>query len=181
MRVATTGSYDHTARVFQSVGGRELVRLPLGGLVHRADFLSGGRCLRTVTGERDPRIEQCPLRGQGLIRDACSTLSRNLSSDEWRQYLGDRLPQHLRVNESAHNVGPVAADFDHRRLQISISFHVNQLSAQFPLPPLRLVICSFAGGFFWVEPRSQQKSTKATPTTMSNLSPLPARFGLVLS
>jgi len=42
-----------------------------------------------ATGHRDGTARVFPLRADALIEAACKRVSRNLTAEEWRNYLGD--------------------------------------------------------------------------------------------
>jgi WD40 repeat protein len=87
--LVATGSADKGAQVFEARTGRELARLALGGQVRLVDFVSGGRYLRAVSGTTDLHITQDFIHASDLITDACSKLDRNLTREEWTNYLGN--------------------------------------------------------------------------------------------
>ena len=85
---ALPGSKGHTMRVFEANTGREVARVPLEQL-RGISFAPGGNFLRAVRGERDLQVTQDPLHSPELIKEACSNLERNLTRDEWADYLGE--------------------------------------------------------------------------------------------
>jgi hypothetical protein len=57
--------------------------------VSRVDFVSGADLLRTLGGRPDIHISQDPVKIPKLIYQACSKLERNLTTEEWKAFLGD--------------------------------------------------------------------------------------------
>jgi WD40 repeat protein len=84
--VATAGS-DGTARIWEISSGEEVARVEHAGGVTAVAFSRDGA--RLATASEDNTAEVWYLRPEALIREACSRLTRNLSRDEWRTYLGD--------------------------------------------------------------------------------------------
>ena len=86
-----TGSYDHTARVLEIESGNEVSRVVLDWPVQSIDFASDGLHL-LVTAAPSPGINVSItthfLHPTDLIADACSRLTRNLTREEWKQYVG---------------------------------------------------------------------------------------------
>jgi WD40 repeat protein len=99
-----TASYDYTARVFEAVTGRELSRINLSGRVKAMRFADGARVLQTASsGRLDSEaavsnksdfvsVQWHLLRPEDLIQQACSRLTRSLTEEEWKQYIGPELP-----------------------------------------------------------------------------------------
>jgi uncharacterized delta-60 repeat protein len=101
--LVATGSEDWTARVFEARTGREVARLALGQPVRRVDFLSGGHFLGAVSGDADLLITQDLVRASDLISDACSKLDRNLTREEWANFLGG-----LPYRETCEHLNPAS-------------------------------------------------------------------------
>jgi roadblock/LC7 domain-containing protein len=95
-RLVATGSEDKTARVFDAASGKELARQIEDDTVNAVAFSPDGRFILTVdaTEARPDLIVTHEARQLAdLIEQACSHLSRNLTSEEWKQYIGDATPQ----------------------------------------------------------------------------------------
>ena len=90
-RYLASGSFDGTARVFDVGAGQEISRLTFFRPVRDVAFSLDGKNLRVVT-LGDPSgysVTWNFLHPQDLIADLCARLARNLTNQEWRQYLGD--------------------------------------------------------------------------------------------
>ena len=84
-----TGGADGIARIFQIGTGQRLSHTEYKGTWESVDSISfspDGRWLATADGEA-ARI--WPIHPEDLIAEACSRLTRNLTREEWRQYMGD--------------------------------------------------------------------------------------------
>jgi len=94
-RYLATGSYDHTARVLEIESGNEVSRAVLDWPVRSINFASDGRHL-SVTAAPSPGINVSITRhflhATDLIADACSRVTRNLTHEEWKQYVGTDVP-----------------------------------------------------------------------------------------
>jgi len=96
-RQVATGSWDHTARVFDAASGKEVSRMTLSGPVLAIHYTADERYLMTAseaTSGWDIVLTRHLLRPQDLIDDACSRLTRNLTPGEWKQYTGAEVPYH---------------------------------------------------------------------------------------
>lgn len=81
-----TASADGSARVWDLATGRESARINHENSVYDVAFSPDGRLLASASSGM-ARISL--LRPEDLIAEACDRLTRNLTDDEWRQYLGD--------------------------------------------------------------------------------------------
>ena len=96
-RTVATGSDDDSARVFDAASGKEVSRMVLDGPVVAIRYPMESRDLLTASvgsGGHKVVVTRHLLRPQDLIEDACSRLTRNLTLDEWRQYVGAETPYH---------------------------------------------------------------------------------------
>jgi len=82
-----TGSADCTARVWEAATGREMARMQHKDCVETLAFSPDGKWL--ATGSKDGTARVWLWRPEDLIAEACSRLTRNLTHEEWRRYLGD--------------------------------------------------------------------------------------------
>jgi WD40 repeat protein len=76
------------ARVWDVASGEELARVSHDQPVTRAVFSPDGKTLATA-GD-DGVVELSLWRLQDLLDEACARLTRNLTPEEWHQYLGDQ-------------------------------------------------------------------------------------------
>ena len=86
-----TASEDKTARVWDVGNGHELARLIHDDAVNRVSFNPDGHHLATASGNT---ARVWVWRVGDLIDRACQQLPRNLSYEEWRQYVGEDVPYH---------------------------------------------------------------------------------------
>jgi len=90
-----TGSLDGTARVFEVLTGRRVAQITLPHEVDAVRFSEDQRYLGTVTAyEHELIIYKNLLRPDDLINYACSRLTRNLTTAEWREQVGPEVPYH---------------------------------------------------------------------------------------
>jgi WD40 repeat protein len=80
------GSADRTAWLWEAATGRALARMPHESEVNAVAISSDGKRLVAVSGGRAWRWLLLP---EDLIAEACARLTRNLTLQEWQQYLGD--------------------------------------------------------------------------------------------
>jgi uncharacterized delta-60 repeat protein len=96
-RYVATGSEDETARVFEAASGKEIARMVLDDPVKAIRYIAEERKLMTVSfGNKDTEMTLTThlLRPREIIDEACSRIERNLTTDEWRQYVGPEVPYH---------------------------------------------------------------------------------------
>lgn len=80
------GGQDRTVRIYRSDSGREAARLHYEDAIRGLAFTADSRGLVTSTGNL---VEHREWRAEDLITEACARLTRNLSLEEWRQYIPD--------------------------------------------------------------------------------------------
>ena len=92
-RIAT-GADDGYARVYNIADGTEVARMPLGEKVQHVQFERDG-WLKATTYTFDSylwesyfRYALAPTMARDLIAAACKRLTRNLTADEWSNYVG---------------------------------------------------------------------------------------------
>ncbi len=89
-RWVVSGRADGTARVWEAATGREVSRMTHEDEVWSVAFSPDGRYV--ASGSWDGTIIIAVYRPEDLIADACARVSRNLTREEWAQYIGDLLP-----------------------------------------------------------------------------------------
>lgn len=82
-----TASADQTARLWQAISGRELARMQHLEVVMAMAISPDERYLATASNDSMNRLWY--LKPADLIAEACRRLTRNLTREEWRQYVGD--------------------------------------------------------------------------------------------
>ncbi len=100
--VATAGQ-DYTARVWEVANSSEVTRLQHQAAVSEVDFSPNGKYL--ITNSTDEVVQVWLLSQEDLIADACSRLTRNLSREEWQQYLGGGIPLLDQYRKTCPNLG----------------------------------------------------------------------------
>jgi WD40 repeat protein len=89
-RKVATASGDRTARVWEVNSGQQLIRLPHEEIISNIAFSPDGKYLATSCG----KVAEIWLwRANDLIAAVKSKLTRNLTQQEWKQFLGDE-PYH---------------------------------------------------------------------------------------
>jgi WD40 repeat protein len=82
-----TGGKDNTARIWEVSSGREAARLDHPNVVNRVGFSPDSR--RLATSCEDFQVRLWHWRTADLVAAACGRLPRNLTREEWREYLGN--------------------------------------------------------------------------------------------
>lgn len=89
-KFVVTGTMDGTARVWEIETGAELARISHDGAVHSVAFSPDSNDI--VSGGADGVARVWEWQTGDLIKNACASMTRNLTRDEWEQYIGDTLP-----------------------------------------------------------------------------------------
>jgi WD40 repeat protein len=82
-----TGSDDGTARVWEAASGQEVARMAHEDMVFAVAFSPDGQWLATASGDNMARVWL--VWPDDLIAESCARLTRNLTLEEWKRYLGD--------------------------------------------------------------------------------------------
>jgi WD40 repeat protein len=93
-------STENTARVWEAATGKEVTRITYPGVINLLSFSSDGNSIFSAGCDQQTGNEACPqgsirvwkYHPEDLIAEACSRLTRNLTRDEWQQYVGNVLP-----------------------------------------------------------------------------------------
>ncbi|MCL2923764.1 MAG: peptidase C14, partial [Trichodesmium sp. MAG_R04] len=103
-KTIATASSDKTARLWDTENGNELATLNHQDYVWAVAFSPDGKTIATASSDKTVRFWATP---EGLIQEACRRLSRNLTAEEWQQYINsdletyqktcDQLPVHPSV------------------------------------------------------------------------------------
>jgi WD40 repeat protein len=89
-KYVVSGSSDNTVRVWDAITGKEVSRMTHDRPVVSVAFSRDGKYV--LSGSRDTTIRLWKWQPYDWIADACSRLPRNLTREEWNQYIGDVLP-----------------------------------------------------------------------------------------
>lgn len=85
-----SGSDDGTARVWELSSGSEIARMVHENKVVTVAFSPNGKYV--LSGSEDGTVRVWKWMPADLIVNACSGMMRNLTLEEWQQYIGDALP-----------------------------------------------------------------------------------------
>jgi WD40 repeat protein len=86
-RYVTTASTDYTARVWEVSNGLEMARMTHERPVWTAVFSADGRYIATLSADQTTHVWL--WQPEDLIAEACARLTRDLTPEEWRQYVGN--------------------------------------------------------------------------------------------
>ncbi len=81
-----TASYDRNARVWEAQSGEEVARIKHDGILRGVAISPDGEYIATASADETARAR--PWRGDGLAEEACARVTRNLTREEWRLYVG---------------------------------------------------------------------------------------------
>lgn len=82
-----TASNDDIIRIWEIRGKTTVAHIPHLGQVDTVSFSSDGRYILTL-GKNHP-LQMWSWKPEDLIEEACTRLTRNLTYDEWKQYIPD--------------------------------------------------------------------------------------------
>jgi len=89
-KYVVSGSSDNTARVWEVATGKEVARMTHDDPVRTVAFSPDDKFV--VSGSSDGTARVWAWQPQDLIANACAFMPRNLTREEWQQYIGDALP-----------------------------------------------------------------------------------------
>jgi tetratricopeptide (TPR) repeat protein len=124
-RHLATASADGIAHVWDVERAIRIARVEHDSSVHDVKFTSDSHHL--ITASADGTVRMWLWRPEDLVNEACARLSRNLTAEEWAQYLGDEayrrtcsvLPTHYSMISAALKLarsGDVEAAIDQLRI-----------------------------------------------------------------
>jgi hypothetical protein len=79
----------------ESATGRDVHRIDAGGYMWGVRFSPDDQWLEVVQSSRTRQgivYARYPLAADELVREACATVTRNLTVAEWNQYVGPEIP-----------------------------------------------------------------------------------------
>src|SRR6266478_1869148 len=88
-RFLATASWDHTAGVWEISSNRQIARLTHESGVTGIIFRPNGKYVATASGDGTAGVWL--WKPEDLIAEAQTRLTRNLTKEEWKQYIGDEL------------------------------------------------------------------------------------------
>jgi WD40 repeat protein len=85
-RHLATGGRDQSVRIWEIPAFIEVARFEMGGNVNRVAFSPDNKLVAAASSDRTARVWRWKT---DPFQEACSRLTRNLTLEEWRTYLGD--------------------------------------------------------------------------------------------
>ncbi|MGD1804937.1 eIF2A-related protein [Dapis sp. BLCC M126] len=137
-----TASSDNTARLWDTDTGQALATLLHQDVVRAVAFSPDGKTIATASLDNTARLHW--VMTKDLIAEACSRLSRNLTAEEWQQYMNSSLDQYQKTCDQLPVDNSVIAEAknlvkrgDKQEIQkvISILKRTKELDAEIDLDP----------------------------------------------
>ncbi|MDJ0517631.1 MAG: peptidase C14 [Trichodesmium sp. MO_231.B1] len=139
-KTIATGSADNTARLWDTNTGKQVATFNHQGEVRAVAFSHNGKVLATASNDNTARIHW--VRPKDLIAEACRRLGRNLTAEEWRQYINsnfdtyertcDELPVHRSLIAQAKNLAETG-EKENIKTAISILKRAQELEPEIDL------------------------------------------------
>jgi WD40 repeat protein len=85
--LVTWGAWEKTARIWEVATGIEVARVAHDATVTTAEFSPDGRWLLTASEDHSVRVWK--WRAQDVVAEICARVTRNLTPDEWRRFVGE--------------------------------------------------------------------------------------------
>ena len=91
-KYVATASDDNTARIWNASTGKLIGSFKHDGVVNNVVFSPDGKYIATASVDNTARLWICSST-EDLINEASNRLTRNLTPEEWKKYMGDE-PYH---------------------------------------------------------------------------------------
>lgn len=85
--LVTWSAWETTARIWDVATGNEVARVAHDGAVEDAELSADSRWLLTASEDRTVRIWK--WQAEDVVAEICSRVTRNLTRDEWRRFVGE--------------------------------------------------------------------------------------------
>ncbi|MGD1704598.1 eIF2A-related protein [Dapis sp. BLCC M229] len=141
-KTIATASADNTARLWDTNTGKQLATFNHQREVRAVAFNHNGKTLATASNDNTVRIHW--VRPKDLIAEACRRLGRNLTAQEWQQYINssldtyqrtcDELPVHYSLIAEAKNLAKTG-EKENIETAVSILKKARELQPEIDLNP----------------------------------------------
>jgi len=141
-KTIATASADKTARIWETNTGKQVATFNHQGEVRAVAFNYNGKIIATASNDNTAGIHW--VRPKDLIAEACRRLGRNLTAEEWQQYINssldkyeitcNELPVHRSLIEEAKNLAETG-EKENIKTAISIFKRAQELEPEIDLNP----------------------------------------------
>ncbi|MGD1805881.1 eIF2A-related protein [Dapis sp. BLCC M126] len=141
-KTIATASADNTARLWDTKTGKQVATFNHQGEVRAVAFNQNGNIIATASNDNTARIHW--VMPKDLVAEACRRLGRNLTAEEWQQYINssldtyqrtcDELPVHYTLIAEAKNLAKTG-EKENIKTAISIFKHAQKLQPEIDLNP----------------------------------------------